>query len=200
MATLNARSIKKLGMREEIEKLMKENEIMVLALQETSIGINQKEPRKPYTWYMSGETKQIEIENYTAGVGFVIDNKFAKYVEDVIPHTDRIIQLKLKGTCNINVFSVYLPPAITTKSVEKNWTQFKENVYQKLEKITNTAKGKGPMYIMGDWNARMQKAQNKAERKVIGEWTLEAEKTKLQELSEDVTWNRDSCIEFKKTK
>ena len=46
IATLNARSIKKLGMREEIEKWMKENEIMVLALQETSIGINQKEARK----------------------------------------------------------------------------------------------------------------------------------------------------------
>ena len=83
-------------MREEIEKWMKDNDIMVLALQETSIGINQKEPRKAYTWYMSGETKQIEIERYTAGVGFVINNKFVKYVEDIIPHTDRIIQLKLK--------------------------------------------------------------------------------------------------------
>ena len=52
------------------------------------------------------------------------------------------------------------------------------------------------MYIMGDWNARMQKAQNKTERKVIGKWTLEPEKTTVQELSEDVTWNRDRCIEF----
>ena len=80
--------------------------------------------------------------------------------------------------------------------MEKNWTQFKEDVYQRLEKITNKTKGKGPMYIMGDWNARMQKAQNKAERKVIGKWTLEPEKTKVQELSEEVTWNRDRCIEF----
>ena len=165
IATLNARSIKKLGMREEIEKWMKENEIMVLALQETSIGTNQKEARKAYTWYMSGETKQKEIERYTAGVGFVIDNNFAKYIEDVIPHTDRIIQLKLKGTCNINLFSVYLPPATTTKSAEKNWTKFKEDVYQKLEIITNKTKGKVPMYIMGDWNARMQKAQNKTEKR-----------------------------------
>ena len=110
---------------------MKENEIMVLAIQDTRIEQNQKEARGAYTWYMSGETKQKDIEKYTAGVGLVIDNNFAKYVEDVIPHTDRIIQLKLKGTCKINIFSIYLPPATTTKSAEKNWTQFKEDVYQK---------------------------------------------------------------------
>ena len=131
MATLNARSLKKPGMREEIEKWMKENEIMVLALQDTRIEQNQKEARGAYTWYMSGENKQKEIEKYVAGVGLVIDNNFAKYVEDVIPHTDRIIQLKLKGTCKINIFSIYLPPATTTKGEEKNWTQFKEDVYQK---------------------------------------------------------------------
>ena len=106
-------------MREETEKWMKENEIMVLAIPDTRIEQNQKEARGAYTWYMSGETKQKDIEKYTAGVGLVIDNNFAKYVEDVIPHTDRIIQLKLKGTCKINIFSIYLPPATTTKSVEK---------------------------------------------------------------------------------
>ena len=52
------------------------------------------------------------------------------------------------------------------------------------------------MYIMGDWNARTQEALNKTDRKAIGNWTLEPEKTKVQELSEDVTWNRDRCIEF----
>ena len=86
MATLNTRSLKKPGMREEIEKWMNENEIMVLALQDTRIEQNQKEARGAYTWYMSGETKQKDIEKYTAGVGLVIDNNFAKYVEDVIPH------------------------------------------------------------------------------------------------------------------
>ena len=137
MTTSNTRGLKKPGMREEIEKWIKENEIMVLALQETRIEQNQKEARGAYTWYMSGETKQKEIDKYIAGVGFVIDNNFANYVEDVIPHTDRIIQLKLKGPCNINVFSIYLPPATTTNSAENNWTQFKEDVYQQLEAITN---------------------------------------------------------------
>ena len=49
MATLNTRSLKKPGMREDIEKWMKENGIMVLALQETRIEQNQKEARGAYT-------------------------------------------------------------------------------------------------------------------------------------------------------
>ena len=42
----------------------------------------------------------------------------------------------------------------------------------------------------------MQKQQNKKERKVLGRWTLEPEKAKVHELSEEVTWNRERCIQF----
>ena len=173
---------------------MKENNIMIVALQETRIGTNSKEARGAYTWYMSGEVKPKEDkytnDNFTwAGVGFIIDNKFTQYIEDVIPHTDRIIQLKLKGACPINLINIYMPQA---KRTEK----YKEDVYKKLDEITSKTKGKGPLYILGDWNARMQKQQNKEERKVFGRWTLEPDKTKVQELSEEVTWNRQRCIEF----
>ena len=161
---------------------------MIVALQETNIGKNSKEARKEYTWYMSGEAKHTE-EKYTAGVGFVISNKFTKYIEDVIPYTDRIMQIKLKGTCSINLINIYMPPA-PRKEEEK------EKVYNKLDEITKKSKGKGPTYIMGDWNARMNKHQNKEERKVFGKWTLEPDKTKLHELCEDVLWNRTRCIKF----
>jgi hypothetical protein len=49
---------------------------------------------------------------------------------------------------------------------------------------------------MGDWNARMQKHQNKIERTVFGKWTLEPEKAKVHKLSEEVFWNRTRCINF----
>ena len=80
--------------------------IKILALQETRIDTNSRESRGEHTWYMSGEIKIIAREdNYTAGVGFVINNKYIKYLEDVIPYNDRAIQLKLKGTCNINLIN-----------------------------------------------------------------------------------------------
>ena len=50
---------------------------MILALHETRINTNSREARGSYTWYMSGEGKPKD-EQYTAGVGFVIDNKFVK--------------------------------------------------------------------------------------------------------------------------
>ena len=108
-----------------------------------SNSVSRVVTRSKYTWYMSGETKQREDDKYTAGVAIVIDNKFAKYVEDIIPHTDRIIQLTLKGTCKINIFSIYLPPATTTNSIQKNWTEFKEKVYKKLEESQRELKTAG---------------------------------------------------------
>ena len=168
---------------------MKEKDILILALQETRIGTNSREARGEYTWYMSGEYKHKEEEKYTAGVGFVINNKCVKYVEDVIPYTDRLMQITLKGTCIINLINLYMPQAGRPEI-------YKEDIYKKLEEITNKTKGKGPTYLMGDWNARMQKHQNKEERKVFGKWTLEPEKTRVQDLSDDVTWNRNRCIQF----
>jgi exonuclease III len=193
IATLNIRGLMRLGAREEIVTWMKENDIMILALQETRINTNSKEARGSYTWYLSGEGGKTKNQTYTAGVGFVIDNKYIKYIEDVIPHTERFIQLKLKGTCNINLINVYMPPAVSKIIVTE---EEKEIIYKKLDAITYKARGKGPTYILGDWNARMQAQQSKEESKVFGKWTLEPDKCKVHELSDAVKWNRRRCIQF----
>ena len=36
---------------------------------------NKKEARKEYTWFTSGEQKNNKDQEYTAGVGFVINNR-----------------------------------------------------------------------------------------------------------------------------
>ena len=114
---------------------MKEMDSKMLALQETRIETNSREARGEYTWYMSGENKQKD-EKYTGPVGFVINNKYITYIEDVIPHTDRLIQIKLKGTCNINLINVYMPPANRTE-------EEKVEVYKKLDGIISRTKGNG---------------------------------------------------------
>ena len=50
-------------MREEIETWMKENEILILAIQETILKTNQKEARKEYTWFISGEQKTTKTRS-----------------------------------------------------------------------------------------------------------------------------------------
>ncbi len=86
-----------------------------------------------------------------------------------------------------------MPPADSLSIVTQ---EEKENEYKKLEETTNKAKGKGPTYILGDWNARMQKQQNKEDAKVFGKWTFEPDKCKVHELSDNVQWNRRRCIQF----
>ena len=153
---------------------MKKEDINILAIQETRTDTNSREARGAYTWYLSGEYKTKQDQTYTAGVGFVIDNKFIKYVEDVIPHTDRFIQLKLKGACNINLLCVYMPPADSLSIITQ---EEKEKEYRKLEDITNKIKGKGPAYILGDWNARMQKTTKQRRGKRI--WEMDTRTTKM---------------------
>jgi len=95
LTTFNCKGIMKAEMREETETYMKKHDIKILALQKTNTKQNAKEARKEYTWYFSGETKQTD-STWTAGVGSVISNDFVKYIEEIIPHTERIIQLTLK--------------------------------------------------------------------------------------------------------
>lgn len=159
-----------------------------MALQETKVKENTKEARKQFTWYFSGEKQHTKSE-YTAGVGFVISNDFVKYVEDIIPHSARIIQIKFKGTIQINRISVYMPQAGRTE-------EDKEIVYKELSNITSKAKGKGPMYIMGDWNARMQRHISKTERMVFGKWTFDSRNIDVKDLADNVAWNRNRCINF----
>ena len=59
---------------------MKKNNIKNMAQQETYTKQNAKEARGKYTWYFSGENQQND-SSWTAGVGFVIHNDYATFVE-----------------------------------------------------------------------------------------------------------------------
>ena len=113
---------------------------------------------------MSGEEKHTPSE-YTAGVAIVINNKLLKYLKDIITISDRMMILTLKATCEINIICLYIPQAMRP-------TEEKERVYKELHKNTNKYKNRGPLYVIGDWNAKIRRAQNKAERKHIGKWTF----------------------------
>ena len=188
IATFNIKGVMEKGKRQQIENYMKKNNIKILALQETYIKQNTKEARKEYTWYFSGENQQND-SSWTAGVGFVISNDYVKYIEEIIPHTDRIMQLTLKGTLTINLINIYIPQAERPE-------EEKEKVYNTTDKITKQTIKKGPTYIMGDWNAKVRKARNKEERKAIGKLTFEPDKISIHKQSENVTWNRNKCIDF----
>lgn len=104
--------MKRIGKRGEIETWMKKNNIDMLAKQETHLGQNSRERRGTHTWYFSGEKHHSALnQEYTIGTGCVINNKFIKYIDDIIPISDKLIAIRINGTCKSTMINNYTPQA-----------------------------------------------------------------------------------------
>ena len=68
----------------------------------------------------------------------------------------------------------------------------KDAAYRELEAQIRKYKAKGPIYVMGDMNARIQKPEGNEERKHIGMHTFEPETARTQSL--EVQENRTKLI------
>ena len=165
--------------------------ISIAAIQETRIGMNTRESRKGYTWYYCGENGTIQ--GYTAGVAIVVENNLVKHILDIEPINDRLMYITSKGTINYCIIATHVPQA-------ERPTEEKEKIYKGIKEITRKNKGKGTVIILGDMNARIQKAANNRERRYIGEHTFEPETCNIHGRSEGITENRnlmiDLCQEF----
>ncbi len=187
MATLNVDGVMRQGKREEVEAWMKRNNIAILLLQETHTAMDSREARGNYTWYFSGEKKLIE-EQWTAGVGVVIDNKHVQHIMDVEPINDRVIRIMIKGRLPTTMIGAYMPQAGRSE-------EDRDKAYENLSRIIRKYRGRGPMYVVGDMNARIQKAEGRLEKEHIGKYTFEPETAeKPHERSQMVTENREKII------
>ena len=186
IGTLSTRGIKQIGKREKVETWMEQNNIMILALQETHIASNTREEREQYTWFFSGEGGRKE---YTAGVGFVVHNKFMKYILDIEPLTDRLCSITLNYVAPITLVAVYIPQAM--RPIEE-----KEDTYSRLEKCYGKHKSKGPTYVMEDMNARVQKRTSEDEEGIVGQHTFEPETADPWSRREEVFTNRQFLVLF----
>lgn len=177
----------KAGLREEVEKLLKSIKVDFAGIQETRNNRNSRETRKEYTWFMSGEGGR---EEYTAGVGIIIANKHIQHIEDIEPIDDRIMYMVLKGVLEVTILVCYCPPA-DRPSDEK------VAHYEKTQKIFDKRKGKGPIYIVGDWNARLIYPIVEAEEEVMGKHTLHEDGNIIATIfTENMRENRDLMMEF----
>jgi exonuclease III len=185
-ATLNVHGVIQKGKREEVETWMKKKGVKILFLQETYVKQNSRESRDNYTWYFSGENPILET--WTAGVGVVIENSLVKNILDIEPVNDRLIKLVLNGTIPITMLGVYIPQAGRPE-------EEKDRAYKAVEENIRKAKSKGPLYIFGDLNARIQKAESNREKRYIGEYTFEPE-TANRNRSEQTQSNRRRIIKL----
>ena len=166
---------------------MSEKEIDILCLQETRNNQNSRESRKSYTWFFSGEGGR---EEYTAGVGMVINNNFLKYIEDIEPVNDRLMYATLRGTIESNIICTYMPPAERQNHLEK-LVEDKDKAYDEIQKVIDKKKNKGPMYICGDWNARLIYPTSVEEELIIGKHTLHENASALERFTTGMLENRE---------
>ena len=135
--------------------------IDVLALQETHIAQNNKERREKFTWYTNdNEDSKREF----AGMAFVINNEHNKQIEDLKPHTSRIVELILRSSAPLTIVNVYAPQSGRPE-------EEKEQFYQQLKEVLSKTNKKGPILIIGDFNARLQEPEDEEEEEWIGEHT-----------------------------
>ena len=159
----------------------------MLAIQETHVGTNSKETHKEHTWYFSGEVRSRE--GYTAGVGFVIENRFLQYVEDVEPVNDRLCLLRLRHAAPITLIAIYIPQAMRP---EEEKTDMYKLITKQMKKYTH----KGPTYTLGDFNARVQTRLSPADEQSIGPHTFDHRNADPLGRSEEVICSRQLFIDF----
>ena len=161
-------------------------EIDLLFAQETHVTQNSKEKRKNYTWYLNGsDTGDREF----AGMAVIVKNEIHEFIKDVIPHNHRLLEVQLEGTIPTTLVSAYAPQAGRPQA-EK--TEFYETLTMIVQKINK----KGPYLLLGDWNARLQEAENEEEEQWIGEHTFGKHTDTTWQNSEEVTDNREALLEL----
>ena len=153
VATLNIRGLKHTGKREEVEKLMNQNATDIMCLQETHTAMNSKEKRKDYTWYLNGAE---DTNREYAGMAFVVKNEINKYVDSVIPHSNRLAEIRIRGSVRLMLLNIYAPQSGKQEEEKKQF-------YAHMKRIISHINKKGPYIVMGDFNARLQEAEDEEE-------------------------------------
>lgn len=142
VATLNVSTMR--DKEEEIIELMKERKLEILGLCETRVrGEGQKVLHDDYRFIYKG------AEGGRHGVGFVLTPEMAERVDSVDFRSERIIGITLKlDTKNISMIQVYAPQ-------QGRPVAEKEDFYNSLQDVTESAKYRENVIIMGDWNGHV---------------------------------------------
>ena len=96
--------------------------------------------------------------------------------------------IALRGSMPIKVYSVYAPTA-------QAGAKTKQCFYTMLTKETRTDTNKHIVYVMGDFNARIQTCR-RGEEDIVGPHTLDKNNTNLHVQKEEVLCNRQALIKY----
>ena len=108
---------------------------------------------------------------------------------DIEPISDKLMHITMNATLPITIINTHIPQAERPE-------EEKHQIYKEIRHILCKCRSKGPTYLIGDMNARIQKAEGRSERECIGPNTFEPESARVGNQSENVQQNRDLLIEL----
>ena len=140
IGTWNVRTMLRPGKLANVISEMKRGKINILGLSEVRWKENGDFTcERVRIIYAGGSESQ-------RGVASLLDEETAKCVTSTEVHEDRIVVLRIQAQpTNIVVIQVYMPTS--THSDEEM-----DVVYEKLEQISQTVKGRDYLIVMGNWN------------------------------------------------
>ena len=165
-------------------------QIDILGIQETKQKHNSMENREGYTIYFSGQDRTYKTENnrFDAGVGIIVSHRLKKYIHKITPINDRLMYIELKTAIPTFIVSKYAPTA-EAEDTHKN------RYYEILHECVQELKKKGIIYLLGDFNARIQIKQDETETP-IGKHTFDPTNNLLHMQSDNTADNRNIFIAF----
>ena len=165
---------------------MRERDIDVLAIQESHIKENAREVRKRYTWFFGGAPVKSLHDRYSTGVGLIVKNGMVNNIREVRPVNDRLMTMTIMQTVPLNIINGYAPHA---ERPDEEKDMFYESLAGEVERL----RGKGVLVILGDFNARVQRSVGE-EEECIGPFTFDRENTRLEQMGEEATDNRQRLL------
>ena len=120
--------------------------ISIAALQETRLASSGSLREENYTFFWRGREAEQPRQH---GVGFAIKNTLLSTVETPSDGTERLLKIRLGTTSGpVNIFSVYAPTMTSSEEV-------KDQFYEELHKAIKKCPEGEPMFLLGDFNARV---------------------------------------------
>ena len=94
----------------------------------------------------------------------------------------------LKGTLEVTIIVVYMPQSDRP-------SEEKQKADEDLQKVIDKRKSKGPIYILGDWNARLTYPNSETEELVMGKHTMHNSTATMSRFTEAMRENRELMLE-----
>ena len=157
MGTQNVQGMAEILKHQQILDMMIDKSIHIMILTETRNHSYYTYNSQGYLWILNGNNQ----DKY-AGVTAVVSPHIRPFVQDVIQHTPRILQL----TLSLQSGKVPLP-GIYAPHDKHDYSSVKLPFWQQLQEIVSCVPMPESVYIIGDFNVRLQ-GRMQGEHSIIG--------------------------------